>query len=70
MQSDYFYILRNNLKKYRIEKGFTQEKLSIESGVSSDYISEIERGKKSPSLKRLFLIATALDVHVSKFFES
>lgn len=55
-----------NIKKYRTEKGLTQEKLSEITGISSDYLSEIERGKKSPSLKRLILIAQALELTLSE----
>ncbi len=69
MKIDYFEVLRKNLKRYRNEKGYTQEKLSLESDISADYISEIERGKKTPSLKRLIKIADVLKVPVNKFFE-
>ena len=69
MQINYFEILRKNLKKYRNENGYTQEKLSFEAEISADYISELERGKKTPSLKRLFKIADVLKVPVNKFFE-
>jgi len=61
-------ILRNNIKKYRLAKDYTQEKLSEISGVSTDYISEIERGKKTPSLKRIIIIAKALEIEVYKLF--
>ena len=61
-------MLRHQIK-YRNEKGYTQEKLSLESDISADYISEIERGKKTPSLKRLIKIADVLKVPVNKFFE-
>ncbi len=69
MQIDYFEVLRKNLKRYRNEKGYTQEKLSLESDISADYISEIERRKKTPSLKRFIKIADVLKVPVNKFFE-
>ena len=59
--------IKNNIKKYRLEMGLTQEKLSEKAGVSSDYISEIERGKKVPSIKRLDKIAIALGVPTYKF---
>ena len=49
-------LIQQNIKKYRNLKGFTQEKLSEISGISCDYLSEIERGKKTPSLKRFLLI--------------
>ena len=61
-------IFRYNLKFYRNKLGLTQEKLSELSGISSDYLSEIERGKRTPSFKRLDLIAAALDVDVYKLF--
>ena len=61
-------ILKNNLKLYRKFRNLTQEQLGELSGISTDYISELERGKKVPSIKRLDLIAKALDIEVYKFF--
>ena len=61
-------IFRQNLKFYRNELNLTQEKLSELSGISSDYLSEIERGKRTPSFKRLDLIASALNIEVYKLF--
>ena len=61
-------ILINNIKYFRSLKNLTQEKLSEISGISRDYLSEIERGKKTPSIKRLIKIAEALDIDVYKFF--
>ena len=58
--------IKNNIKKYRNDRGFTQEKLSELAGVSTDYISEIERGKKVPSIKRLDKIAIALGIPAYK----
>ena len=53
---------RNNVKFYRTLRNLTQDKLSELAGVSTDYISEIERGKKTPSFKRLLLIAEVLKI--------
>ena len=61
-------ILQKNIQKYRIERNYTQEKLSEITGISADYLSEIERGKKTPSLKRFIIIANALDIEAYKFF--
>ncbi|MBQ8475757.1 MAG: helix-turn-helix transcriptional regulator [Candidatus Gastranaerophilales bacterium] len=61
-------IFRNNLRFYRNEQGLTQEKLSELTGISTDYLSEIERGKKTPSFKRMELIAKALNLEVYKLF--
>lgn len=61
-------LIQENIKKFRKEKGLTQLKLSINSGVSKDYITSIECGKRTPSLKRLILIADALGVEVKELF--
>ena len=61
-------IFRNNLRFYRNEQGLTQEKLSELTGINTDYLSEIERGKKTPSFKRMELIANALNIEVYKLF--
>lgn len=52
----------NNIKKYRHARKLTQEQLSEISEISCDYLSEIERGKRYPSMKRLDMIAEALNV--------
>ncbi|MBP3847232.1 helix-turn-helix transcriptional regulator [bacterium] len=62
-------IFRNNLKYYRSKRDFTQDKLSEITGISSDYLSEIERGKKTPSFKRMLIIADALNIEVYKLFK-
>ena len=61
-------ILKNNLKYYRNLRNLTQEQLGELSSISTDYISELERGKKVPSIKRLDLIAKALQIEIYKFF--
>ena len=61
-------IFRSNLKFYRNKQGLTQEKLSELIGISTDYLSEIERGKKTPSFKRMELLAKALGIEVYRLF--
>lgn len=57
------------LKQLRNEKGISQEELGFESGYHRTYISMLERGKKSPSLKTLFQLANALNVEPSDIME-
>lgn len=54
--------IQKNIKYFRNLRGLTQEKLGELCGISHDYISEIERGRKVPSLKRLIIIAEQLEV--------
>ena len=59
----------NVLKQLRSDKGLSQEELGFESGYHRTYISMLERGKKSPSLKTIFQLAKALDVEPSKIMD-
>ena len=61
-------LISENIKRIRLEKGLTQEKLSELCNISADYLSEIERCKKLPSLKRLILIAEKLEIPIEKLF--
>lgn len=62
--------LQKNIKKYREKRKLTQEQLADLAKISADYISEIERGKKTPSLKRLILIAEALEIDIQVLFKT
>lgn len=55
-----------NIKKLRLEKGYSQAKFAELTGLSEDYISLIENGKRTPSLKRLIIIADVLEVDAYK----
>ena len=61
--------LSKNLRKYRLAKKYTQDKLSEICGISCDYLSEIERGKRFPGMKRLDMLAEALGVDTSKLIK-
>lgn len=50
------------LRYLRLEKGFTQEKLSLEIGTDNSYISNIENARNDIPLSRIRLIAKALGV--------
>ena len=53
------------LKRTREAKGLSQEQLAFESGLHRTYISLIERGQRSPSLRTLERIVSALDLRLS-----
>ena len=50
------------IQKYRIKGGYSQERLAEAVDLSTSYISEIENGKKRPSMKTLEKIAAVLGV--------
>ena len=50
----------------RKQRGLTQLALSIESGLALSFISDLERGKRNPSIETLWKIAKALDVSLEE----
>ena len=60
-----YVIIGNRLKKARINKHLTQEKLAEKLDVSITCLSRIECGKYEISLKRLDEICGLLDVQIS-----
>lgn len=61
---DLIQILAANLKRIRIERGLSQEKLAEIVDLHRTYISGIERGMRNVSLRNIEKIAEALDVGV------
>ena len=61
-------ILGKNVKYYRIQKHYTQEKLASIVNSSPKYISRIELGQHNPSLEMIGKLATALDIEPEKLF--
>lgn len=55
-------LIGQRLRSLRKRAGFTQEYLSFKSGVNPKYISDIERGKRNPSVFVLLKLAMALDI--------
>jgi transcriptional regulator with XRE-family HTH domain len=53
------------LRRLRNSQGLTLEQLSSRSGLSSSFISQVERSISSPSIVSLEKLCAALDVHVS-----
>jgi transcriptional regulator with XRE-family HTH domain len=52
-----------HLRKLRLSKGLTQEKLADRAGMHFTYVGQIERGKRNPSLINLHKLAKALGVN-------
>lgn len=54
------------LQELRRVRKLSQEKLGFESGYHRTYISQLERGHKSPSLRTIFQLAVALKASPSE----
>ncbi len=62
--------LGKNISRVRRERGLSSEQLAYQNGISKGYMSDIENGKRLPSLKMLSKIAKILHVPVKEFFEN
>ena len=54
--------LGKRVRMQRIARGWTQENLAREIGVSTSFIGHIERGSRKASIDTLVLLANALEV--------
>lgn len=67
MKKDEAYLTAfgKRLKGIRTELGFSQLQLALRAGVSKAYLSDLERGKRNPSLSTLHRIEEALGLPLS-----
>ena len=65
---DIVKVFASNVKKYRTEKGLSQEQLADKSGLHRTYISAVERERRSIALENVQRIADALEVETYKLF--
>lgn len=64
-----FINLANNIKKYRLLRGYTQEEFAEKIGKTSNYVSQLENAHKGIHLHTLFDLADALEIPVQLLFE-
>ena len=55
---------RRIFKRKRELLGLSQHKLADRLGITQTFLSEIERGRKNPSLEQFFRICEALEIKV------
>ena len=51
-----------NFARLRKEKGFTQERFAEMSGFTQQYVSDLERGRRNPTVVTLFHLASPLGI--------
>lgn len=64
-------ILAKNIRKYRIEKGYTQEQLAVYTDSSFEFIRRIETdyGQRGFSIETLYRISVVLEKDMNSLFE-
>jgi len=61
-------VLANNIKKYRRNNGFSQDKLAELAGISSQYLATVETRRKFPTPEVLERLAEALGIEAHELF--
>jgi transcriptional regulator with XRE-family HTH domain len=59
-------VLGKELRKAREAAGLTQEQLALKARVDRSYLSELERDRKSPTVKLLLRLCVTLDASASR----
>ena len=57
------------IRYLREQKKMTLEDLSFESNVNKNYLSDLERGNRNPTVKILERIALALEISLETLFK-
>ena len=66
----YYQIIRNNIRRFRIERNLTQQDLADMTELSREYICDIENESRNKhfTIAVLGRIAEAMNVHIVNFF--
>lgn len=57
-----------NLRRLRVARGLSQERLAADAEVDRSYVGGLERGTENPTVAVLDRLAAALGVHISEVF--
>jgi transcriptional regulator with XRE-family HTH domain len=59
-----------NLRRVRVKRGLSQERLAFDAGVDRSYLGGLERQEENPTVDVLDRLASALSIPISEFFVS
>lgn len=59
-------VLGSNIAKVRKTRGYSQDRVCLEAGLSRGALSKIESGRVEPKISTLALIAITIEVPLSK----
>jgi transcriptional regulator with XRE-family HTH domain len=66
--SEWLLALGKAIREVRLERGHTQQSLGDETGIHRNYVGGIERGERSPTVKRIVVIANELKIDLDDLF--
>ncbi|OCL87845.1 Helix-turn-helix domain protein [Aliarcobacter thereius] len=69
----FYKIISNNIKKYRLKKGLSQEKVALDIGIKSiAFYSNCENNRynKKFNLEHIYKISKTLDIKIEELFKA
>ena len=69
MPTDPRILIGQRLAELRKQKGWSQETLSLESGIARSYLSGVERGLRNIALVNIVKLAETRDISVSELMD-
>lgn len=68
MRDERLVAFGKKVRKIRKNKGLTQDRLAVLSGIDRSYMGGIERGERNLTLTKIYRISEVLGVEVADFF--
>ena len=62
-------ILGATVRRLRVDRGWTQERLAEASGLTTTYVGQVERGARVPSLTVVLKLARGLSISPSELLD-
>jgi transcriptional regulator with XRE-family HTH domain len=59
-----------NVRRLRVERGWSQEKLGLDASIAAPYLSRIEQGSVNPTINVLDRLAAAFEVAVDELLRA
>jgi transcriptional regulator with XRE-family HTH domain len=63
-------LLSKNLKVFRAQHDYSQERLADEAGLHRTYVGDLERGEQNPTLSTLEALADAFGIQIGELLLS
>jgi transcriptional regulator with XRE-family HTH domain len=58
-----------NLRRLRLQRGLSQERLAHSADLNMTHVAKIERSEREPGVRTVSKLAKALDVSVAELFD-
>ncbi len=63
------FLVGERIRKFRIQKGISTNKLANLAGISQSYLRDVELENKNPTIEIIFLLCQALNISLKQFFD-